>query len=119
MVKRLAILFCSVLMVICIACCVIYRKKADDELTSGGPYSHTYNCKGLIVDISDDTKVITVKLNRMDVENFSFISDNMYLDYSRANHLDDISIGDPIKFSFFLWNVENTTIQVQDIYIII
>lgn len=117
MVKKLIILFIAILLGIFIIFCIIHRNDGNSKLTSGGPYTHTYTCEGFIVDISDDREIITVKLNETDVENFSFASDHMHLDCSNANHLDDVNAGDTIKFSFFLWNVEDTNIKIHDVYL--
>lgn len=117
MVKRLAILIIVVSFTIGIIYYALDRNNANSELISGGTATHMYQGEGVIVEISDDTEVITVELKTMESKEFSFDSDNVYLDYSKVQHMDKVNVGDTIRFYFFKWHVENANIKVQYIYL--
>lgn len=96
---------------------ILHLKWSRDQLVSGGPGTHMYQSTGIIIDVSDEDQIITVELDPIESEYSSVLSNVMQLDCSKAQHKDDVQIGDMIIFYYFKWDVENTTTKVQYVYL--
>lgn len=105
------------IIILCVIFYVSYIKKNDKELISGGTNTHMYHCEGIISEKSDKFRVITVDLDPVKLQNQLFNSSKVQLDYSKAQHIDEVNVGDTIIFYFFKWDIKNTNIKVQNIYL--
>lgn len=115
MVKRYAFIICAVVIIIIVFVFAFFnRNSSSSEWTSGGKYSHMYRAEAEIIDISEDSETLTVEL----ISEEEFIdTDTLILDYSYADRMDEIKVGDTIFFYYFIWEVEDNNVKAEEIFV--
>ncbi len=117
--KKKIFIITSIIIGVIFSVLYIKKKDNDNELMSGGLNTHMYHCEGVISEKSDELKMITVELDSMKSQNhsFNFNSSKVQLDYSEVQYMDEVNVGNTIIFYFFKWNIKDTNIKVQNIYL--
>lgn len=92
---------------------VVQSRHAKSNLISGGTGTHMLHSEGIILEISDDIKEITVELKQTGSDTSFANFEEIYLDYSKVQQMDELNIGDTVVFYYFGWDIDKAKVKVQ------